>query len=283
MTPRLLEHLDAIINQYEVFLVDAWGVLHDGRSMYPGARDMLKMLMVSRKKVIILSNAARRIAAFKHELAGVGITAALYTDAVTSGELTWQALSDSDDTLLVGTGQHYFYQGPERSRGLLQGLALTQVSQLKDADFIINTGAEGNQPDASAFYEMLGVARKLGLPMVCANPDRIAIRGGEAGISAGAIALAYEQLGGKVIYFGKPHAPIYQYCSALFPDMDPSKFVMLGDGLATDIKGANNAGIDSIFLASGIHQTELTGKDAISLSALFEQYHALPSYVLQNL
>lgn len=280
MTVRILENITTVFQSYEVFLVDAWGVLHDGKSLYPGAGEMLEQLMDAGKKVIILSNAARRIPAFKAELANLGISNTLYTDAVTSGELTWQAFNDG---VLAELGSHYFYQGPQRSRGILDGIDQEEVSGLEEAQFIINTGAEGNQPDASAFAAMLSEARRRALPMVCANPDRVAIRGGVPGISAGAIALAYEQLGGKVIYFGKPHAPIYRYCFDLFPEIDPSAYVMLGDGLATDIKGANKAGIDSVFLTSGIHQPDLSGDQAITLSALFVKYQAWPNYVVQNL
>lgn len=283
MSIQLLENLDAIFKQYEVFLVDAWGVLHDGKTLYPGAGEMLKRFMAAGKKVIVLSNAARRIPAFNKELAKVGVSRDLYTDAVTSGELSWRALSNLSDSALAGAGHCYYYQGPQRSRGLLDGLALEEVSQLSEANFIINTGAEGNQPDARAFEPMLDEALSLDLPMLCANPDRIAIRGGILGISAGAIAVTYEQLGGKVIYFGKPHPPIYQTCFDMFPGVHLSAFVMLGDGLVTDIKGANKAGIDSIFLASGIHQAELIGPEVITQEALFEKYQAWPNFVLQFL
>lgn len=283
MSAPTLENLNAVFSQYEVFLVDAWGVLYDGKSLYPGAREMLQQLMDGGKKVIVLSNAARRSLIFKEELAKVGIERSLYSDAVTSGELSWLALHNQNDNPLARAGHRYYYQGPQRSRGLLDGLALEEVSQLPAANFIINTGAEGNQPDTSAFEPMLNEALSLDLPMLCANPDRIAIRGGVLGISAGAIAVAYEQLGGKVIYFGKPYPPIYQTCFDMYPGVDSSAFVMLGDGLVTDIKGANKAGIDAIFLASGIHQAELSGAEAITQEALFEKYQAWPDYVLQHL
>lgn len=283
MNTQLLEKLDVVFDQYQVFLVDAWGVLHDGRSLYPGARRVLEQLIDADKKVIVLSNAARRIPAFEAELEKVGISRGLYTAAVTSGELSWRALNEKNTGPLSRAGCRYFYQGPKRSRGLLEGLALKEVAQLSEADFIINTGAEGNQPDARAFGSMLRQAREMDLPMLCANPDRIAIRGGVLGISAGAIAYAYEQLGGKVIYFGKPHRPVYQYCFNLYAEVDSREFVMLGDGLITDIKGANNACIDSVFLMSGIHHAELCGAEAIKPAVLFEKYQAWPKYVLNNL
>ncbi len=283
MNWQTLDELDTLIHRYQVFLVDAWGVIHDGKSLYPGAGNILERLVDSGKKVIILSNAARRIPAFKTELSRLGVTAELYTDAVTSGDLTRQALKNSGNAAFESVGRRYFYLGPLRSHGLLDGLKLTEVRGLGEASFILNTGAKGNQPDASGFEGMLREACGLELPMICANPDKIAIRGGIPGISAGAIADAYERIGGKVIYFGKPHLPIYQYCFDLFPGIEQTAFVMIGDGLATDIKGANTAGIDSVFLASGIHHQELAGANALKLEELFLQYQARPNYVLQDL
>lgn len=278
-----LDGLSSIVSHYDVFLVDAWGVLHDGKSLYPGAGELLDRLIKADKKVVILSNAARRIADFKTELLKVGVSSQRYTEAITSGELCHQALVEPYDVGLEKIGNHYFYQGPERSRGILKGLDLEEVELLADAGFIINTGAEGNVPDASGFVKMLSEAQVLGLPMLCANPDRVAIRGGVMGISAGAIAYQYEQMGGKVVYFGKPHLPIYQRCFKLFPQIDRSAFVMLGDGLPTDIRGANQAGIDSVFLSSGIHQVELSGADAITLDTLFDKYRVRPTYTLSSL
>jgi HAD superfamily hydrolase (TIGR01459 family) len=283
MNWQTLDELDTLTHRYQAFLVDAWGVIHDGKSLYPGAGNILERLIDSGKKVIILSNAARRIPAFKTELSRLGITAELYTDAVTSGDLTCQALKNRGHVVFESIGRRYFYLGPLRSRGLLDGLKLKEVRGLGEASFILNTGAEGNQPDASGFEVMLRGACDLGLPMICANPDKIAIRGGIPGISAGAIADAYERMGGKVIYFGKPHLPIYQYCFDLFPGIEQTAFVMIGDGLATDIKGANNAGIDSVFLASGIHHQELAGANALKLEQLFLQNQARPDYVIQGL
>jgi len=279
----MLDGLDGIVSRYEVFLVDAWGVLHDGKSLYPGAGELLEQFMQRGKKVIILSNAARRIADFKAELTKLGILSSLYTDAITSGELCHQALTESGDLRPGNIGNRYFYQGPDRSRGILSDLNLEQVESLKEANFIVNTGAEGNLPDASGFENLLREARSLELPMFCANPDRVAIRGGVMGISAGAIAYDYQKLGGKVIYFGKPHLPIYQRCFDLYPQFGRSAFVMLGDGLPTDIRGANQAEIDSIFLTSGIHQQEINGAQANALEALFNKYQAHPTHVLQNL
>lgn len=282
MSAQLITDLSEQTDQYDVFLIDAWGVLHDGYQLYPGVRETLTRLKAANRQIIIISNAARRHSEFKLELDKLGLGEDLYSDVVTSGELTWQAFQRQSD-VVTKLGRRYFYQGPQRSRELMQGLYLDEVDGLEQAEFILNTGAEGNHTDASAFETLLQDARGMGLAMVCANPDQLAIRGGVPGISAGAIAKSYERLGGEVIYFGKPHPPIYEQCFALYPDKRRTQFLMLGDGLATDIRGANNAAIDSVFLSSGIHAAELEGDTPATLEKLYAHYQAYPTFVMNSM
>ena len=281
MKTQQISGLADLIDRYEVFLIDAWGVLHDGRQLYPGVRKTLLQLQRADKAVIVLSNAARRHVDFKQELAKLGLGNDLYSTVVTSGELSWRALHDRLPAI-AHFGSRFFYLGPDRSRGVIGDLDREEVHALSEADFIVNTGAQGNQPDASSFEPLLQEASKLGLPMLCANPDQLAVRGGVMGISAGAIARLYQQTGGEVIYFGKPHAPIYEACFELYSDIPRERFLMLGDGLATDIKGANRAGIDSVFLSSGIHHSELE-KEPQGLQTLSQRYQVTPTYVMHSM
>jgi len=276
---QVVTSLSELFDRYDVFLIDAWGVLHDGRQLYPGVRETLLQLRQADKAVLVLSNAARRHADFKRELARLGLQGDMYSAVVTSGELSWRALHDRSPAF-VKSGSRFFYLGPDRSRGVVEGLDLEEVKTLSKADFIVNTGAQGNQPDAGRFEPLLREAVERALPMLCANPDQIAVRGGVTGISAGAIARLYEKIGGGVIYFGKPHAPVYEACFRRYPEIPRSRILMLGDGLATDIKGANQAEIDSVFLSSGIHQAELEKSD---LQTLFQRYQATPTYVIPSM
>ena len=264
---RVVQH------QYQSFLIDAWGVLHDGRRLYPYALDCLEQLRRNHKKVVIISNAARRESAIVEELARLGIDQDLYHDIASSGELAWHAIQQQY------SGRTGYYLGPIRSRGLLDGLNVNWVSQIEESDFLLNTGAvQGNPKDASASEALLKIAIELDLPMICANPDLVAIRGGELGISAGAIAKRYRQLGANHIeYHGKPYDPVYQSALAMLEFPNQQQVLAIGDAFATDILGASNAGFDSWLIAAGIHRDELVPLNAESVSRTAREF-ALPNY-----
>ena len=206
---KKLERLSQLSNQYDAFLIDAWGVLHDGASVFPHAFECLKSLKKQSKRVVIISNAARRSNEFDLELAASGIDSSIFDFSLSSGELFWQNAKSGKYTAL---GKRCYYFGPERSKGILEDLELDLVDSLEAADFIVNAGAEGNLPDVSSFLPLLKEAANKKLPMICANPDLVAIRKGVRGISAGAIAQRYQRMGGEVEYIGKPHAQIYKHC-----------------------------------------------------------------------
>ena len=275
--------ISAIYDQYDGFLIDSWGVLQDGVHRFPAATECLENLIEKGKKIIIVSNAARRHNEICRELEKVGITDNLYTGIMSSGEMTWLALHTQIVENINGICGYYL--GPMRSRTLCDDLDYQWTEILEDADFILNTGApNGNPAKADHLTPLLTQMRDLNLPMICANPDQIAIRGGEFGISAGAIAKLYEELkGGPVTYFGKPGSDIFESALKLLPDMDKSKIIMIGDGLATDIAGAQNTDIDSVFITSGIHKGELTISDIDSITQCTRSYNASPTFVCETL
>lgn len=229
-------------------------MLHDGQKAYPYALDCLKNLQALGKKVVILSNAARRCEAMVHELQSVGIMPDLYQSVLSSGELAWKSLHGQSFQ-----GKKGYYLGPPRSRGLLEDLELDWVDDIESADFILNTGApEGNPSTTIDSEALLKTAVSRDLPMICANPDLVAIRGGQAGISAGALARRYKELGAcQIEYHGKPHTPIYQHALTLLGSIPPSKVLAIGDAYETDIRGGQNAGLDTCLIAAGIHHETL--------------------------
>ena len=266
---KKLERLSQLSNQYDAFLIDAWGVLHDGASVFPHAYECLKSLKKQAKTLVILSNAARRSSEFDLELAAAGIDLSEFDFSLSSGELFWQNAIGGKYAAL---GERSYYLGPERSKGILYDLELDLVNSLDAADFIVNAGAEGNLPDVSSFLSLLKKAANRKLPMICANPDLVAIRKGVRGISAGAIAQRYQQMGGEVEYIGKPHTQIYEHCVTRLSGIPKSRMLMIGDGLQTDILGANKFGIDSVFLRDGIYaeQINLAKSKFDSEKAVFE-------------
>lgn len=286
-----IKNLSTISKNYDVFLIDAWGVLHDGGFVFPNALECLTSLMRNSKKVVILSNAARRTNEFNQELLKLGINASCYDFSLSSGELVWQNLKhNNSEKSHKNPGKRCFYLGPKRSGGLLNDLNLEIVLNIDNADFILNTGTEGNQDDALQHKPLLLNALEKQLPMICANPDLVAIRKGVRGISAGAIAKLYEELGGIVEYTGKPYSQIYDVCYERLGQITKSRILMIGDGLQTDIKGANDFGIDSLFIKEGIYQQQIEAQiqkhkanEESILNTLFIEEGAQPTYYMDHL
>lgn len=274
--------IEAIGDSYDVLLVDAWGVLHDGLSCYTGVNECLQRLSRCNKPVVVLSNAARRHQAIESELSRVGILPELYHSIQSSGELVWHWLNTVSN--LNELGNSGYYLGPGRSKSLCDGLAVNWVDNLQNADFVLNAGAPvGNPRDASELTPLLERMVSHQLPMLCANPDQVAIRGGEMGISAGAIARLYRSLGGRrIMYYGKPHTDLFEQALEVFQGIDKSRVLMVGDAFETDIAGATNFGIDSLLIAGGIHRQELTPLTKETVNRVANFYTLNPTYYCQS-
>jgi len=187
----------------------------------------------------------------------MGIEPRFYDKVHSSGEDTWQHLSERPDDFYQSLGRRCFHFGPDRDRGMREGLALDFVESLKEADFILNTGAHMSEDTIDRYDQELQEAAALGLPMICANPDLEVIRGGVREICAGALAARYEALGAPVRYHGKPHRSIYETCFEQLAGIPRDRIAAVGDSLRTDIAGAQGAGIDGILIAGGIHAEAL--------------------------
>ena len=248
--------LSALADRYDAFVLDLWGVLHDGVSAYPGAVHCMRRLRERGKRIAILSNAPRRIAEVARRSAELGILPELYDIIHSSGEETWLHLKERPDSFHRGLGRAAYHLGPERDRGLLEGLDLDETTDIARASFLLNTGAHLAQSEVADYEPVLEPAARRGLPMVCANPDLEVIRGGMREICAGMLALRYEELGGTVRYHGKPHESVYR---RVLPQLggDPARVLAVGDSLRTDIAGARRAGIPALLVTGGIHAEEL--------------------------
>lgn len=254
---RILTGLAAFLEPYDGLILDLWGVIHDGRHPYPGVTDTLARIRESGRKVVMLSNAPRRSSAVIDGMTQIGIDRGLYDDVLSSGELAWRALKQRDLPWTGALGRHCLHIGPARDDGLLDGLGLTRVEGPQEGAFILNTGPWEDEETVADYEPLLADAAARSMPMICANPDIEVIRAGTRIICAGALALRYAELGGAVHQFGKPYPETYQACLDLLGVEDPARLVAIGDSLATDIKGAADAGIDSVLVTSGIHGAEL--------------------------
>jgi HAD superfamily hydrolase (TIGR01459 family) len=259
-------------------LLDIWGVLHDGRRCYPGAIDCLQQLKSIDKPVILLSNAARRIERTRQELSTLGIAPHLYCQLITSGEMTWQALKSGG--LSLPNEQPGYYLGPERSRSICYDLNIGWTDSLQKAGFVLNTGVpEGNLAAIDSLLPLLESMLAENLPMICANPDQMAIRAGIPGISAGAIARRYQAMGAeKLIWFGKPETQIFESALGHLDGIDRSRVLMIGDGYETDIRGANDSGIASLLISGGIHHGDLPILNDHSIARLNQRFNVQPDY-----
>ena len=260
MTVKILPGISALSSDYDDFILDLWGVVHDGVTPFPGALDCLRKLSEAGKGVVMLSNAPRRAKTVIERMEEMGIDRGLYGQVVSSGELAYRALKKRDDPWHARLGRKCFHVGPARDNGILEGLDLEMVSTPEEAGFVLNTGPWRDEEKLEDYDRVLGLCAGRGLAMVCANPDLEVIRGGKRIICAGTLAAHYETLGGDVYYHGKPHAPAYEACLALLGmggESDGRRVLAVGDSLRTDIAGAEAAGLDSVLVTSGIHAEEL--------------------------
>ena len=220
-------------------------------TLYPGVADCLQRLTVQRMPYAMLSNAPRRADVIAESMEEMGLPRVLYPHIMSSGEATRRGLTDRREAWFDGVGDRCFHIGPERDVNLFEDINLELVGSIDEADFILNTGPwEGGETVADYENNLMAGARG-GLKMVCANPDLEVIRGGRKIICAGALAQRYEELGGYVMYYGKPYPPIYDSCLHLIGDPDPTRVLAIGDSLRTDIAGAAAMGMDSILVLAG--------------------------------
>lgn len=255
--PQFCGGLRDIADQIDALILDLWGCMHDGIVCYPAALDCLKQARRLGKKVAIISNAPRRAALVAKRITEMGITPDLYDGLFCSGEETWRALRERPSADLRHLGRVAFPIIPDKDLSLVDGLGLDLTGDLDRAGFLLVVGVEGPDDTVAQFEEDLRRAAWNNLPLLCANPDLMVHRGDVAEICAGAIAQRYQELGGKVFWFGKPHAGIYRRCLEELRIDDPARVVGVGDSCRTDVAGAAGAGAKSLFLGGGIHRDDV--------------------------
>jgi HAD superfamily hydrolase (TIGR01459 family) len=287
--PPILQGLRDIADRYDAYVLDLWGCVHNGIAPFPGAKDALRHLKQSGKRLLLLSNAPRRASVIVEQLARIhGIGGDLYDAVLTSGEVAWQALLKRDDAQHAKLGTRALHLGPERDLGMFEGNGIVRVTDAAQADFVLATGPNTDDLDVAAHEPLLQAALKRKLPLLCANPDLEVIRGETRLVCAGAIAERYATLGGEVIYHGKPHAVTYRAALDVLGRPDPARVLCVGDGLRTDILGANRAGLASAFIPGGIHDTDLgirmgEAPDPARVAALLHRFGVNATYVLPGL
>jgi HAD superfamily hydrolase (TIGR01459 family) len=263
------DHFRDIASKYSHFLLDMWGVVHNGVEALPGAIDCLENLKLDHKHILFLTNSSRPNEDLAQLISKMGIHQGVHYDYIhSSGDAVLEGLHNANNDF---AGKKYYYLGDTvHGHPLLPLVPGQQVSSLEEADYVLFTALT---PLTDVVLEE---ALKLDLPLLCSNPDVVAIHGNNLSYCPGLAAQKYEKKGGIVIYYGKPYPPIYE--SALKKLGAPSlkEVLAVGDGLHTDIQGANTMKIDSVFVHSGIHR-----EDSLPhLQEKFQNKNIHPTYIL---
>ena len=242
-----MNSLDALDARYRVILCDVWGVVHDGINLYPGAAERLCRWREEGRFVVLITNAPRSADAVTRQLERIGLPRECWDGIATSGEAGIEGLN--------ALGRPVGFLGTATDRANLEGRGV-RIADCETFSDLACTGITEDRPYPEQYSADLERWTERDVTLHCLNPDRVVVRGGELEACAGAIADIYEQLGGRVIWYGKPHETIYRHALHLAGDPPPSEVLAVGDGLQTDILGAARMGFDAIFVSGGIHAGE---------------------------
>lgn len=262
-SPTPISGLSELAGRYDVLLCDVWGVIHNGRESFPAATAALARFRAEVGPVILISNAPRPHPPIVEQLASLAVPRAAWTRLVTSGDATRALLAERAPGPVWAIG-------PERDAILYEGLGL-DFGRAEDAAFISVTGPYDDEVDEPADYrDRFRLCADRGLDLICANPDIVVQRGDRLIYCGGTLAQLYESLGGRAVMAGKPYEPIYDMAlreaeAALGRPVDRARVLCVGDGLPTDIRGANARGLDVLFVANGIHGAETVGETGLDL------------------
>lgn len=279
--------LQDIAKRYQGFIIDQWGVLHDGGEPYPGAIECLTALRALGVRIVLLSNSGKRAEFNKKRLAEMGYHDGLYDEVVTSGEACWQALHDRADPVFAALGKRCYLWARSGDRSHVEGLDIEAVERAEDADFLFLAGVP-DYAEIDIYLPVLDVGAKRNLPLICANPDIVAIYpNGGRGMAPGGVAKRYEEMGGRATYVGKPHRPVYELCLQKLGDMPKDGILGIGDSMQHDIAGGNGIGIDTVLLTHGVVRDAFAcANDEVARQAavdrLEEDYRARPRWVLPS-
>jgi len=271
-----------IAQNYDALLCDAWGVIHNGVDLFPGVENAMVKFREMSGPVVILTNAPRPSAIIPAQLDRLGLGRHAYDAIVTSGDATRAEI-------IKNRGLRAFRLGPDKDDALYESTGV-KFSAIEEADYIICTGLFEDQYEAPEDYRiMLKEAAIRNLPMICANPDIVVNWGGRIVYCAGALAEIYADEGGKVVFGGKPHAPIYDLAFSVIEEkirkpIDLARILAIGDGIGTDIKGANNANIDVLFVDSSRGVSgNISDDENVSSAGVLAKHGVHAEYIMQDL
>ena len=285
---KIIDSISDIISLYDVFILDQWGVMHDGYKGYDYAVSAVEQLIKENKKLIIISNSSKRKNSSIGRLKSLGFDKNHFIEVMTSGEMVWQEIATSIGSYGNNLQNCFHIYDSSKEDGLefRNGLEkLNFVSQINDANFILAcTPFEKTEP--IDYIPILKDAVDMNLVMFCANPDFVTIeKNNDKNIYCmGTVADLYDHMGGKVVILGKPSKEIYEESCKKIVDLNKSKIVAIGDSLDHDIQGANNFNIDSVLISTGIHKDLFEKGSEIALTEIknSKKWNFSPTYICEN-
>jgi HAD superfamily hydrolase (TIGR01459 family) len=283
--PILIHSLREIADRFDHVLLDQYGVLHEGRAIFPPARDCVVALRAAGKHVLVLSNSGKRAAENLKRIADHGLPADAYDGIVTSGEVAWDGLRRRAEPPFDHLGKRCFAITRGRDRSIMEGLSLDLVGDVDDADFILLGGLDDAASDHRQWEAELRRAAAQQLPMLCANPD-VKMFGAHGFLPGpGALARFYESLGGAVTYIGKPHRAIFTAALHVLGDPSPSRVLMIGDSIHHDVAGGRGVGVLSLLITSGVHHAALEHANdrAAAIRGLAVRDDEIPHWAMERL
>lgn len=276
-TIPIISSVSQIAGSYEAWLCDIWGVMHNGVRPFARAAQACERYRETGGTIVLLTNSPRPSGPVKQQLDEIGVPRTAYDDVVTSGDVA-RALMASEPVRPI------YHLGPQRDRPIIDGLDI-KLTDPEGADMVLCSGLFEDETETPDDYvELLQKIRDLKLPLICANPDIKVEKGDKLIYCAGALAQEYQAIGGEVIYTGKPNTPIYDLALKKLQEikggtLERKKILCIGDGLKTDIAGAQDASLDVLFIASAIHvdgHHEEAIVEADTIARLFENSTVLP-------
>ena len=263
------EGLKSIVDSYDIFYIDLWGVVHNGVILHKNAIKVLEEITKAKKKYVLLTNAPRPNSSVNLFLEKMGMNKEIREKVYSSGEASLSYLKKNF------LNEKFFHLGPSRDFDLFLDFKKNKTGDIKESSYLLCTGLFEDQGEDLNYYKEL-FKENINKKMICTNPDLIVDKGKKRELCAGSVALVFEKMGGEVTYFGKPFPAVYNQSI----DNKDKKILSIGDNLNTDIKGANLLNYDSLLISNGIHKDEIK-KEGIEMVS--KRYEAIVNFIQAEL
>lgn len=275
----LVDGLGPIADEFGLFLIDQFGVLHDGVRPYDGAIHCLKQLKRAGKSVVLLSNSGKRASANAARLAEFGFPQGSFDQVVTSGEVAWQGILEGAFGAPFVPGSRMYLLGQEDYDYGFDRIGMVLVDDPAAADFILIAASRAPELSLGQYRVALAAPARAGIPALCCNPDRLMLTGEGLQPSAGEIAALYRELGGDITFVGKPYPAIYAAAMKQNPQFGRRATLAIGDSIEHDIGGGHRAGLATALVRTGLS----AHANGAELDAEMRRYGAAPDFVLPGL